>query len=1063
MWHKLCTTASLLLLSLTLSNGAEAARYDPDLTWRTIQTEHFNINFHQGEEQLADEFTRQVEDIFETMTEELQWTPKRRTEIVLIDRTDAANGYAQTLPYNTIVIFVTGPQEDSTLSFYDDWLYSIGTHEYTHILHMDTHHGIVTAIRAVIGRIASTNNLSPWWMVEGLATFQETRHTRGGRGRSPQVDMIKRTAVLEDDFPPLGNLDGLQPDPPGGNLRYLFGQDFMQYVADHTGEDVWTRWIHTYGGHIPYVLPAKKVFGKRLVPLYFDWREHLFERYTEQAEAIRAQGIREGRLVSDGVASCTAPRFAPDGEKIVWSCYDRATGSALWLADGAAENPEKLRQDRGAKNFAWRNDSQAFAYAATHVVNRFNTWSDIYMYNLEEESLDTLTNGARARDPDFSPDGSRLLMVTNRVQNNQLTYLTVDRQQHSITENTDHTQYSTPRYSPDGATLAVSVWQNGQRDLWLYSTDAKPLRRLTADIAIDRDPEWSSDGRWLFFSSDRLGVPNIFTISMETERLYQVTNVLTGAVKPSVHPDGTLLAYQQYSADGWDVRALDLNEAEWIDRGLLPHLLSADAPLEGFIGEQVQPTTDLARWDDAGIDLKRVPRHGVPVDSFTGKAQAPNESIDTFDQGKVEDVFGEEQDYPFQIEPKRYNPLPTLAPGYVAPYIQSTPFAPSDTFSAIPFALKGTLATSSADTLRHYGWGGTIHYRTDADYLGWSGALTLNRFLPVYSVGAYSNAVASGILYVVDPEDAVNNDGSLKLDDSAGRYWEKRIEAYAQVSYPYTYKTWVFGRYSIATRDELDALPENTYLPAIPTRGTIGKLSGGWRYSWAQPTAYAISLEDARIFSFVGSVLSPYLGTQIRNDEGELVPLTQLQITSELREYIVNPLIANHVFAFRAAGGLTIGATDYLGNYQLGGSIGDSAFYSTPDEFRMIRGYPFAYDLGDMYWLGGFEYRFPIWRIERGVGTIPAYVRRLSGAVFVDSGNAFGDLSTWQDAFEDSLIGVGAELRLSSVFAWSTGITSRAGYGVGLTPGGYKPTTQGSDGSSIINSRTFYFQVGGSF
>lgn len=1063
MCHKLCATVGLILLSLGLQGEAQGARYDPDLTWRTIQTDHFNITFHQGEEQLADEFSSQVEHIFDTMTEELKWSPKRRTEVVLIDRTDTSNGYAQTLPYNTIVIFVTGPQEDSTLSFYDDWLLSIGTHEYTHILHMDTHHGIVTAARAVIGRIASTNNLSPWWMVEGLATFQETRHTTGGRGRSPQVDMIKRTAVIEDDFPPLGNLDGLQPDPPGGNLRYLFGQDFMQFVADQTGEDVWTKWIHTYGGHIPYALPAKKVFGKRLVPLYFDWREHLFERYNQQAKEIRTLGVREGSLVSDGVASCTAPRFAPDGEKIVWSCYDRATGSALWIADGKADKPEKLRQDRGAKNFAWRNDSKAFAYAATHVVNRFNTWSDVYMYNLESEALSALTNGARARDPDFSPDGSRLMTITNRVQNNQLSYLTVDRQLHAITENTDHTQYSTPRYSPDGATLALSVWKDGQRDLWLYSSDAEPLRRLTGDRAIDRDPEWSSDGRWLFFSSDRTGVPNIFAISMETERLYQVTNVLTGAVKPSVHPNGALLAYQQYSADGWDVRALELDQSQWIDRGLLPQLLSANRPLKDFIGPPATPDTTVALWDEAGLERTRAPRHGVPYDTFTGSAQAPNESLDTFDQAKVDNVFGEEQDYPFTIEPRRYNPLPTLAPGYLAPFIQTTPFDPSDTFSALPFALKGTLATSSADTLRHYGWAGSINYRTDVDYLGWSGSLTLNRFLPIYSVGAYSTAVASGILYTLNPDDQVNDDGSLKLDDSSGRYWERRIEAYAQVSYPYTYKTWVFGRYSFATRDELNPIPENTFLPYIPTRGTIGKLSGGWRYSWSQPTAYAISLEDARIFSFVGSLLSPYLGTQVRNDQGELQDLTQLQITSELREYIVNPLVPNHVFAFRVAGGLTLGATDYLGNYQLGGSIGDSAFYSTPDEFRMIRGYPFASDLGDMYWLGGFEYRFPLWRIERGVGTIPAYLRRLSGAVFVDAGNAFTDVDVWQEAFDDSLVGVGAELRLSSVFAWSTGLTSRLGYGVGLTPGGYKPTGKTEDGRTIVDSRTFYFQVGGSF
>ena len=50
-----------------------AATYDPDLTWRTIVTEHFRIHFHQSEEQLAEEFSHMVEDVYDTMTAEMRW------------------------------------------------------------------------------------------------------------------------------------------------------------------------------------------------------------------------------------------------------------------------------------------------------------------------------------------------------------------------------------------------------------------------------------------------------------------------------------------------------------------------------------------------------------------------------------------------------------------------------------------------------------------------------------------------------------------------------------------------------------------------------------------------------------------------------------------------------------------------------------------------------------------------------------------------------------------------------------------------------------------------------
>ncbi|MEO0605079.1 MAG: hypothetical protein AAF211_26860, partial [Myxococcota bacterium] len=366
----------MLLTAVVVGFGsvANAATYDPDLKWRTIRTQHFNIHFHQGIEQVADEFSAMVEDVYDEMQDELEWRLRGRVELTLIDRTDAANGFASSVPYNAITIFVTAPTEDSTLNLYEDWSRAIFTHELTHVMHLETNHGIVRAARTLIGRIASTNDLSPGWVIEGLATFQETRHTPGGRGRASWPDMIKRTAVTDDAFPPLGNLDGYQPGPPAGNLRYLFGQDFIQFVADTRGEKAWTQWTHTYGSSIPFLLPGKKVFGKRLRRLYREWRAHLDERYTAQAEAVRATGETVGRIVSVPEASCQAPAFSPDGEKLVWSCFDQRTGSALWMADGEGKEPEKLLQDFGAGYFTWRADSKAFVYASTHIVNQFNVY-----------------------------------------------------------------------------------------------------------------------------------------------------------------------------------------------------------------------------------------------------------------------------------------------------------------------------------------------------------------------------------------------------------------------------------------------------------------------------------------------------------------------------------------------------------------------------------------------------------------------------------------------------------------------------------------------------------------
>lgn len=451
-----------------------------------------------------------------------------------------------------------------------------------------------------------------------------------------------------------------------------------------------------------------------------------------------------------------------------------------------------------------------------------------------------------------------------------------------------------------------------------------------------------------------------------------------------------------------------------------------------------------------------------------GRAQSSGEVLDSFEDTEGLDLFGPEVDYPFRISPKRYSPFATLLPRYVAPFVQTSPFPPrpGQAFTCLGErfcpSLVATLATGSADALSRYGWNAFATYGTDSGFLGGGGNLVIDRWLPVFSVGANTRAVSPTRYVVTNPDDP--SDPNLYATDS--RYWERRITAYAQVTFPYRLRSSVFANYSITHRTNLDPLPSNAYLPLIPLRGTLGGISGGYRFAWSQQTPLSISLEDARVVSLVGKVLLPQLGTQVLDPtKGEPTGLSQLQVTGELREYVVNPWIPNHVLAGRLATGLALGGTQFLGNYQLGGNFGENPFYVTPDEFRMLRGYPFGFDVGDLYWLSTAEYRFPVWQIQRGIGTLPAFARYLSGSAFLDAGNAFANpLSDvaraggqspglLEGALSDPLLSVGAELSLSTVVLWSSGLTGRFGYALPLTQ---RAELDQPDGQA-------YLQLGGSF
>jgi serine/threonine-protein kinase len=63
--------------------------------------------------------------------------------------------------------------------------------------------------------------------------------------------------------------------------------------------------------------------------------------------------------------------------------------------------------------------------------------------------------------------------------------------------------YGTPRLSPDGRRLAVSVQRGDDWDVWVYDIERDVATRLTFESGYDADPVWSPDGRYVAFCSDR--------------------------------------------------------------------------------------------------------------------------------------------------------------------------------------------------------------------------------------------------------------------------------------------------------------------------------------------------------------------------------------------------------------------------------------------------------------------------------------------------------------------------------------------------------------------------------
>src|SRR4051812_18116646 len=110
-----CRLALLAVLWLVAGAAASAQQFDPAYHFSVATTPHFRIYFHDGEHDLAARLAGIAEETWRALETSLGASGPQRTDVVLVDQTDLANGWATPLPRNTIAIFAVWPAGSESL------------------------------------------------------------------------------------------------------------------------------------------------------------------------------------------------------------------------------------------------------------------------------------------------------------------------------------------------------------------------------------------------------------------------------------------------------------------------------------------------------------------------------------------------------------------------------------------------------------------------------------------------------------------------------------------------------------------------------------------------------------------------------------------------------------------------------------------------------------------------------------------------------------------------------------------------------------------------------------
>ena len=586
---------------------------------------------------------------------------------------------------------------------------------------------------------------------------------------------------------------------------------------------------------------------------------------------------------------------------------------------------------------------------------------------------------------------------------------------------TSEARLQDPDLSPDGGTLVCTQNRPGQRDLVLVRLVGDGLKAVPQQNAITAliaeagtqfdAPKWSPDGRTIAVERHRLGgMPEVVIVDVATRAIRVIGAApRTRFVMPAWRPDGAAVVAAaapadetfnlvELALDGASIRPLThtTGGALWPD-------VAPDGNTIVFVGY----TTD-------GYDIFSMPYPvDHPVDAGT------NTRVLTVPRGTDTPIRTDDEhaDAAPDAKVRSYNPLDTLKPTSWTPILESG----SD-------QLRVGAGISGYDLLGYHAYTATATWLVSspagtptpsAAQPDWQLSYAYNRWRPTLFVIA-----ASETSFFAGPATDAGTPTSAVLR-------ERQIEAGVIVPVRHA-RAQHAARFSVVRAVDEYTLGSGSFArDRTPIRAT-------WQTVTAHEYGYSISAEDGIAAGATAEI--------VRSSLGSFADATTT--TADLRAYLPG-LAPHHVVALRLGGGASAGDATVGRTFLLGGALPPASVADlSSTAFTLLRGFSPNTFAGSHVALANAEYRWPIARPQRGLGTWPLFIHTVHAAVFADAGQ------TWTREFQSNAIktSAGAQLSANLVAGFIAPFTITVG------------AAWGHDGRDPVPDRvTAYFRVGKAF
>jgi Tol biopolymer transport system component len=127
-----------------------------------------------------------------------------------------------------------------------------------------------------------------------------------------------------------------------------------------------------------------------------------------------------------------------------------------------------------------------------------------------------------------------------------------------------------PAWSPDGTQIAYDSSFEGRGHIYIAAADGSHSRRLTEGRSDHLIPNWSRDGKWMYFCTNASGTFHVARMPVGGGEITVVTQSEGTASQESV--DGKYVYYNHRTTDAWSVRRCTRDGAD--DHEIVPRIMN---------------------------------------------------------------------------------------------------------------------------------------------------------------------------------------------------------------------------------------------------------------------------------------------------------------------------------------------------------------------------------------------------------------------------------------------------------------------------------------------------------